>query len=100
MIPVVQIPKAQAEGLCHVAGRILLLSIVLATCASAQSSGLTYRNAYQEWRKLDPSLERDAAAAGPQAADRVARAYAAVTKYTVARSAYLRSMADESGQFL
>jgi hypothetical protein len=81
--------------------RPLLSSLALYTlAASAQSNPQTYLDAYSDWRKLDPSLERDAATAGPQSTDRVARAFAASSKYTLARSTYLRSVADESGQFL
>jgi len=82
---------------------IVLLSMALTAALPGQPATKPvrrYLDAYAEWRKLDPTLEREAATAGPQGADRVKRVNDAATKYTVARSSYARTVADESGQFL
>ena len=65
-----------------------------ALCLFAQTSRDAYRNAYKEWRQMDPDLERDAAVAGAQLEPRARKAAAAAEQYEAARKAFL----EQSGQ--
>jgi hypothetical protein len=64
-------------------------SLVLATVALAQQAPEYYRYAYRVWRQADPSLETDAATAGPTLGARADKVAAEAATYFAARKAYL-----------
>jgi len=69
-------------------------------CAVAQAPRDAYRTAYRNWRQADPNLERDAAAGGPQVAQRADKLAAQARNYGVERSAFLQALADDTQRSL
>ena len=77
----------QASGLCGAAA----LALTLLAAVSRDP----YRDAYKAWRQADPTLERDAASAGPALAADIDRVSNEATKYSAARSVFLAQSAAE-----
>jgi hypothetical protein len=74
--------------------------LMFALCAFGQTTRDAYRTAYREWRLADPSLERDAGSAAGDLAGRALNVAAGVTRYGLARAAFLRQAADQETQRL
>jgi hypothetical protein len=75
-----------------------ILFIVVLCAFGASRDG--YRNAYREWRALDPTLERDAGSAESGTAARAYKMADAAAKYGSERSVFLQMLAGESEQNL
>ena len=67
---------------------------VVLACAGAQTSRDAYRAAYRAWRTADPTLEQDAASAGPAFRTRAEQASALAAAYGAAKSEYLQQAAS------
>jgi hypothetical protein len=75
--------------------------LFIATMLSfAQAGRDAYRNAYRAWRQADPTLERDAAIAGPALAAEAERVASEAAKYGAERSAFLTQVAADHAQKL
>lgn len=77
-----------------------LASAILIVCAFAAVSRDPYREAYRAWREADPTLERDAAGAGPAVSSDVDRVANQAAKYFAARAEFLARVASEQEQHL
>jgi hypothetical protein len=75
--------------------RILVAALALAPALPAQSPRDAYRAAYASWRQTDPDLERDAATVSPTLLARIAKAAQQAFTFKSARSAFLRSAAQQ-----
>ncbi len=75
-----------------------LASAILIVCAFATVSRDPYREAYRAWREADPTLERDAAGAGPALGINIDRVSNQAAKYFVVRAEFLARVASEQEQ--
>lgn len=85
--------------------RRCLLCLLIASCVfsqtPSQSTRDAYRAAYRAWREADPSIERDAATAGPGTiALRAARLAAAEARFAAERRKFLDGLYASSGETL
>ncbi|HUA86936.1 MAG TPA: hypothetical protein VMB85_23925 [Bryobacteraceae bacterium] len=81
-------------------GRAAVLAAILTVCAFAAVSRDPYRQAYRAWREADPTLERDAAAAGPALSAAIDRVSNQAARYSAALAEFFARVASDQEQRL